>query len=192
MKGAIFAEYLRWYATVYDGARLARAIRDNPICREGGLTAEPPVFGIVPSIWYPARVCHAVLDAATLGMNDIEKTRFVVDGTQFVADKLMSGLYATLVRWMGTPERFSAHIQSGWNQLHTSGEREIRIVKPGEALSLVRAWPGHHPLLCRMIHETARSVFARMGIGTVTSSFENCVSLGHHECVARLQWTKHR
>ncbi len=189
MKGAMLAEYLRWYATRHDSERLAQLIGDSAVCIAAGLTVETPVFGIVSSVWYPAPAFHAVLEAATWGMNDEEKNRLVVEGTEVVTEKMFRGMYEVLFRLLATPERYSTHIQRAWNQLHTSGARELRITKPGEALSFVRSWPAHHPLLCAMVHETTRAVFSRMGIGKVVVRREQCVSKGHHECVARVHWS---
>jgi hypothetical protein len=188
MKGAMLAEYLRWYATRYDGERLAQMIRENPACQSSGLTQDPPSFGIVASVWYPAEAFHAVLDAATWGMTDEQKHSLAVDGTEVVVEKMFRGVYAVLFRMLATPERYSSHIQRAWSQLHSTGTRELKILRTGEAVSSIRDWPAHHPLLCVMVHETTRAVFARMNIGTVLVKREQCVSKGHAECSARVRW----
>lgn len=194
MKGAMLAEYLRWYATRYDVERLTGMIRDNPVCKASGLNVDPPAFGIVSSIWYPAEAFHAVLDGATWGMSEEEKQRLTIEGTEHVTEKMFRGMYAVLFRLLATPERYATHIQRAWSQLHSTGEREFRLVsgaktaKTGEAISTIRAWPAHHPLLCAMVHETTRAVFARMELGAVTVRREQCISKGHTECVARVRW----
>jgi hypothetical protein len=110
------------------------------------------------------------------------------ESTDAVVEHMLRGLYAVLFALVASPDRYARHIQRAWNQLHDTGTREVRIVAPGEAESIIREWPGHHPILCEMVHETTRAVFSHMRVGQVSVTRERCVSRGAHACVARVRW----
>jgi hypothetical protein len=188
MKGAMLAEYLRWYSSHYDVERLRRFVREDEACLAAGLAEDRPAFAIVSSEWYSAALFHRLLDVAMETLSPEGRERFVREGTDAVADSMIRGLYSVLFSLVATPERYGRYIQRAWRQLHDTGEREVRILAPGLAESRIRRWPAHHPTLCLLVHETTRAVFTKMGLSGVTVAREQCVDEGAPECVAVLRW----
>jgi hypothetical protein len=189
MKGAMLAEYLRWYSAHYDVAPVRRVIETDADARVFGLDPSRPTFGIVTSEWYPATMFHRIVDAGLSHLSDAERAKLLRDATDAVAATMLNGLYAVLFTLVATPERYSRHIQRAWRQLHDTGERQVRIVRAGEAESIIRAWPAHHRYLCQMVHETTRAVFSHMRVGSVSVEQERCIDDGAPECVARVRWS---
>jgi hypothetical protein len=87
-----------------------------------------------------------------------------------------------------TPEMYAASIPRLWHLVHDTGERRIDDVAPGEARSIVRAWPGHHPVLCLFTIETMCAILETMGCEAVKYERVSCVSTGGTECVTRVTW----
>lgn len=187
MKGAMVAEYFRWYASHYDASAVRELVRTHPECLAAGLVAERPAFGVVPSEWYSATVLHKLIDVALAPMSEAERAQFIERSTAAVSAQLIRGLYSVLFALVATPERYSRHIQRAWNQLHDTGEREVSL-GADHAVSIIRRWPGHHPALCSMVHATTRALFARMLDRAVTLERARCVSEGHPDCASILRW----
>lgn len=74
--------------------------------------------------------------------------------------------------------------------IHDTGDRKIELTAPGEALSSVRNWAGHHRMLCLLTVETMCAMFETMGCKNVQHERASCVSDGATECVTRVTWTK--
>lgn len=181
------AEYLRWYASHYDAHDVRELVRTHRGCIEAGLVADRAAFGVVPGEWYPAQVFHPLLDVALDTMTPDEREQFIERSTDAVSAQLIRGLYSVLFALVATPERYSRHIQRAWNQLHDTGEREV-ILGPNHAVSTIRNWPAHHPVLCSMVHATTRALFSRMLDRRVQSERVRCVSEGHPDCASVLRW----
>jgi len=82
-----------------------------------------------------------------------------------------------------------------WKQLHSTGEREVTIFEePGpngerRAESIVRDWPGHHPVLCTVTIETMCAIFETMGCREVEWRRTKCISKdGGRACVTERTW----
>lgn len=190
MKGAMLAEFLRWYSAHHDDAAIRALIDTDADAASLGLDSSRPSFGLVTSEWYPASLFHRIVDAGLGPFTTSERDKLMHNATDAVATTMLRGLYSVLFALVATPDRYSRHIQRAWSQLHDTGKREVLIVRPGEAASIIRAWPAHHPYLCQMVHETTRAVFSHMRVGAVSVERESCVVDGSPECVARLRWTK--
>ncbi|MBL8682277.1 MAG: hypothetical protein JNK05_24125 [Myxococcales bacterium] len=190
MKGAMLAEFLRWYSAHHDDTPVRVLIESDPEARSLGLDGSRAPFGLVTSEWYPATLFHRILDAGLGRFSSSERHRLMQNAADAVAVTMLRGLYSVLFALVATPDRYSRHIQRAWSQLHDTGTREVLIVRPGEAESIIRAWPAHHPYLCQMVHETTRAVFSHMRVGAVTVERERCIDDGSPECVARVRWTK--
>jgi hypothetical protein len=187
MKGAMLAEYIRWFASNHDSEHVRRFVRSDGLSIAAGLDADRPAFGIVPSEWYSAAVFHRLLDVAFERMTDAERAQCIDRSTDAVSAQLIRGLYAVLFALVATPDRYSRHIQRAWNQLHDTGVRDV-VVASDHAMSTIREWPGHHTVLCTMVHSTTRAIFSRMLDRPVRLERLRCVSDGHPDCASRLTW----
>lgn len=187
MKGAMLAEFLRWYATHYDSEPLRRFVQSDPDCVRAGLDADRPGLGVVPSEWYAAPLFHRLLDVAFASMSAGERALFVRRSTEAVSGQMIRGVYGALFALLATPDRYVRHIQRAWSQLHNTGVREV-ILRSTEAESIIREWPAHHPVLCMMVHATTHALFERMLGKPVEIEMLRCVSHGHADCMARLRW----
>jgi hypothetical protein len=117
-----------------------------------------------------------------------ELDRIVKDATRFVVKQTMNGVYRFLLENLITPDMYALSVPRLWRQLHTTGRRRIEIAGPGEATSIVSAWPGHHPLLCSIAIATMCGVFEVMGCRDVRWERIECVSEGGRQCVTRVRW----
>lgn len=190
LKGAAFGEFLEWYFAHHQGEALREAVARLPPEARAGLDPRERRLGVVASTWYPAPAVHAVLDAFARAHPDAERAPLVHDGVQVVVTRMFRGLYAVLFELVATPERYTRHIQRAWRQLHDTGQREVQLLGPGEALSITSQWGGHHPVLCELTVETMCAVFERMGCKRVSAQRLECVSRGAHRCSAQLRWTR--
>jgi hypothetical protein len=187
MKGAMLAEFLRWYATHYDSEPVRRFVQSDPCCVRARLDADRPSFGVVPSEWYSAALFHRLLDVAVAPMSQGERALFVRRSTEAVSGHMIRGVYGALFSLIATPDRYVRHIQRAWNQLHNTGVREV-VLRPNEAESIIREWPAHHPILCMMVHATTHALFERMLGKHADIERVRCVSQGHADCMSRLWW----
>lgn len=188
MKGAILAEFLRWYAARANTQSLGRLIDESPLCRQVGFVSDDPAFGLIQSAWYPASAIHWLTDATLTPLAPSARSALLREGVDHVTERLFRGLYSVLFTLVATPDRYGRHIQRAWRQLHDSGEREVNLVGPGQAVSITRDWPAHHPVLCEIVSETTRAVFTRMKVGIVEIERSQCISRGDTMCVTKLRW----
>jgi hypothetical protein len=82
------------------------------------------------------------------------------------------------------------HVHRLWRRLHTTGDRQMRIVAPGEALSVVENWPGHHPFMCWSTIYTMAYVFEAMGYKHWSVERTACVSHGGQRCQTVLRYRR--
>ena len=66
----------------------------------------------------------------------------------------------------------------------------MRRRAPGEALSVLEDWPGHHPLLCWTVIYTMAFVFEAMGYKAWEVERVACVGHGGSHCASVLRYRK--
>jgi len=188
IKGTALMPVLSWYVEAFGKDRIATAVtRIAPEVR-AEITIADGVPRLIPSAWYDVRLAHALLDE-TLGQTpEKDRSRIARDAARAGVQASARGVYRFMLAQLGSPELYARHIQRVWGLLHDTGQREVRIVAPGEADSEIRDWPGHHPILCALTNETMAAVFEIMGARDVVLRREQCVSDGAPLCRTHVSW----
>ncbi len=188
VKGSALAYWLAWYAERHDPSALARIAARIPAEARGDIDPASPTLGVIPTAWYPALAVGQILDGVTEGMSAKERARLIEESTAAGVEQGIRGIFRLAFELLATPERYAKHIQRFWNQLHDTGTRRVEIVGPGEAISIIEDWPGHHPLLCAVTMETMAAVFRRMGLEDVEVVRVECVGAHDERCKAIVRW----
>lgn len=190
MKGSAVREFLRWYETRHaTDALRGRVLATLPPDLAAAVDPRSEAFGILASDWYDARIVHALLDAATAGLDADGRRRLAREGVRAALAASVKGVYRVVIERLSTPELYARNIQRLWGLLHDSGRREIAVDGPGkQARSSVWAWGGHHPFLCEIVSETTGQLFEKMGCRDVVVERVSCVSEGEMRCESRLAW----
>ncbi len=146
-----------------------------------------PALGLLASTWYPAALAHYLCDRAIDGTTD-EGRSIARESNRDIVPRMIHGIYKVLYQSMASPELYAKHVDRQWKKLHTTGERGFVIRAEGQALSTIRNWEGHHPLLCWMMIYTMASLFEAMRFQDVTVERLSCVAHGGEECATVLRW----
>lgn len=189
MKGATIRELFEWYESRYGVENVRRIVAR---IQEDDLRAlvdpDQPHVKLLPSSWYPARLVHTLLDAIVEESGEAEVRRIARDGARAFANGKLRGVYRFVLAKVVTPEMYSAMIQRMWRFIHDTGDRRFDIEGPGEAVSVVSNWAGHHRVLCLVTIETMCALLESMGKKDVRHERLSCVSDGATECVTRVTW----
>ena len=181
IKGGAIRELLLWYERHHGVAYATGVAPRLPSNLLDRLDPARPVLGLLPNVWYPSPVVHAILDAVAARHGEDELRALMVEANQFAVRSLSRGVYQFLFRLVGSPELYARHIQRAWNLLHSTGRREI-MLSDGMADSTIEDWPGHHPWLCEITTHTMRAVFLAMGCRNVELERLSCVTQGAPRC----------
>jgi hypothetical protein len=182
-------EAFLWYERTYGEERARDLLTGLPDELRGYVDADRPALGILPSTWYPVALVHHALDRATEGERNGGRAlaRAAVDG---IAPMLVRGVYKILYRALASPELYARHVPRMWRQLHSTGSRTLTIRAPGEALSVVEGWDGHHPALCWITIFTMATLFESMQFTKVSVDRIACVSNGAPRCETVLRYSR--
>lgn len=188
IKGGAVRELLLWYESTRGRGYVSGAVARLDPAHTRDLAPERFTMGLLPSSWYPAEVAHACLDSLAAihgedGMRDLLR-----QGNAVVVSRMARGLYRLLFKLVGSPELYAKHIQTAWGALHNTGKREVRIERPGYAVSTIEGWAGHHPWLCEVTTETMRAIFEAMGCTDLELARTKCVSQGSPRCEAFVRY----
>lgn len=188
IKGGAILEVLAWWEDTRGLEELRSLAHRLP--PDFGKLVDPdqPVRGLLSSSWYPSRFVWALLDDLAARRGEAEVRRLLKEATRWAVRRGTKGVYGFLLERLGTPDLYAMAVPRLWRQLHTTGERRMKVLAPGEAESAVARWPGHHPQLCTLTIELMCAVFERMGLRDVTWERTSCVAEGGAECVTRLRW----
>lgn len=181
-------EFIAWYSSTHGEERMRLLAKQLPEDLRSYVDPDQPLVSVLAASWYPARLTHFILDAVTEGMTESEILKLAHDSNRAIVEQGMSSVYRFALDKLVTPEMYAVSIPRLWRQLHNTGEREIKVTSKNGATSIVRKWPGHHPVLCTIAIETMCAVFETMGKKEVRWSRTSCVSRGGTECVTLLQW----
>lgn len=190
MKGAVLRGFVEWYEAHHgqDSTRLLAEGLPADLRRE--LDPDEPGVKLLASSWYPARLCHAILDTITGDLSEAQVERMAHEATRWFVGRGSTGIYRFMLRRLVTPEMYAFSVARLWRQWHTTGDRAVSITSPTTAESKVLRWGGHHRVLCTVTIETMCAVFETMGCRGVTWKRTACVSRGSKECVTLVEWTK--
>lgn len=191
VKGAIIRDFVEWYGERHGATTVHDLGRRLPAEHRALLDVDAPAFHLLASSWYPAKLVHAIFDVLAEGRTPEEMRRFIHDANR---DFLRTGgasksVYRFFLEKLATPDLYAFLVPRFWKQLHSTGEREVKIVRRGLAESTTRAWSGHGPHLCTMAIETMCTVFETMGMSNVSWDRVLCVSNGDALCKTIVRWT---
>jgi hypothetical protein len=187
VKGAAIREFLLWHDAQVGHEQTLRLIEGIPPGLARLLTPAEPGFGILGATWYPSSLVHPMLDRLAAGTRDGGR-QFALDANRVVVPRMIRGIYRVLFDAVATPDRYAQHVGRLWRRLHTTGDRRMQIVAPGEALSTVERWPGHHPMLCWITIYTMAFIFEAMGYTRWSVDRVACVSSGGARCETILRF----
>jgi hypothetical protein len=188
IKGAALGEFVRWYAESRSPVELRHIIGDLPEHARVLFDPASPTLGVLPSTWYPASVIHSLLDAMTVGMSRAERGIWAAEGGEVVMRRTLSGIYRALVRVMATPERYPRFAPRIWTQYYRSGQFIVENEGSARAVSRIREWRSHHPVLCEMNSAAGAVIYEVMGCRGVEVRREACVDDGDAECRFITTW----
>jgi len=184
IKGGAIAEFLAWYQRKRGDEGVREVARRAPPDLAHLFDPDDPMH-ILPSSWYPVRLVHAALDTITDGMTPTEIEVLAKEAARDRVQHGMSSVYRFLFQTLGTPEVYAKMIPRMWRQLHDSGDRAVKILGDGKAISTVANWRGHHPVLCLLTVELMCAIFQEMGCKNVRWKRITC---GGSECRYEVTW----
>lgn len=182
-------ELLLWHDQRYGHAEtvaLAERIRPDLMSM---LDTTQPGLGVLAATWYPISVTHPMLDRV-VEVHGNEGRDIAHVANRDVVPRMIRGVYRMLFRTAASPELYARHIHRMWRRLHTTGDRSMTIAQPGEALSVVENWPGHHPFLCWSVIYTMAYVFEAMGYAHWSVERISCVAHGAPRCETLLRYRR--
>jgi hypothetical protein len=191
IKGGAIREFFAWYERKFGIDSIRVMAREVPPDLAPLLDPDDPLVNLLASSWYPARLVHSMLDTMHRGKTEQEMERLARDATREVVKNGMNSVYRTLFKKLGTPDIYALMIPRMWRQLHDSGERSLRIDRPGHGTSRIAKWRGHHPMLCMLSQELMCAIFETMGCKNPTWKRVQCVGRGapSNECIYEVTWT---
>jgi hypothetical protein len=189
IKGSAIRELVLWYEQHHDATLVHAVARAMPRELDAQLDPEVPGLGILSNRWYDARVVHLLLDATVAKHPPAERDALIREGLRIAVGGAARGMYAFVIGQLVSPELYARNISRLWSLLQDTGERRIEIVGPHEAISITRAWKGHHPLACRVNQHMMATILEMMGKRHVRFDKERCVSDGGPDCRYRFSWT---
>jgi hypothetical protein len=188
VRGAVVREMMIWYVAQFGRVSAERVFAAIPqAARARYLKRAEPAFGIVSNAWYPMSLLRPMLDAVSAGLPD-EGRDLAREANASVVPRVIRGFYKVLFDLAATPETYARHVPRLWRRLHTTGARSMRIRSPGDALSAIDDWPGHHPLLCWMVIYTMVYAFEAMGFKKCEVERVSCVDHGGSRCETVLRY----
>ena len=189
IKGGMLREFVSWYEEKHGVERMRWLAARLPEEARRFIDPDERLVNVLAASWYPARFTHAILDVVSEGLAEKEIERMCRDSTRWIVQRGMTSVYRFALRRLITPEMYAASVPRLWRQLHTTGDREIKLTSKTSAESFVRSWPGHHAVLCTITVETMCAIFESMGKKNLRWKRSACVSRGGRECMTSLAWT---
>jgi len=180
-------ELTYWYERRHGTVATIALVRDLPPVLERYIDRSRPALGLLASTWYPSALCWHMCDRVIETAHD-EGREIAREAARDTVPRMIHGIYKALYETLASPELYARHVGRHWKKLHDTGERSLVIRSPGVAMSTVRDWGGHHPLLCWMTIFTMASLFEAMRFPEVTVERMQCVAHGAGECATLLRW----
>jgi hypothetical protein len=182
-------ELLLWHDRRFGHEETARLVEGLPPAAAAMVDTSQPALGILSASWYPTSVTHPMMTRVAARSGN-EGRDFAMQANREVVPRMIRGIYRTMFDVVASPEMYAKHIGRLWRRLHTTGERSMVIRAPGEALSRIEDWPGHHPLACWLTIYTMAYVFEAMGYRHWTVERLTCVAHGAGQCETLLRFKK--
>jgi hypothetical protein len=187
IKGAGVVHFMRWYVGRFGTERLRRTAAAIPERHRAHFDLADPVLGVLASTWYPAEAIHALLDGF-LADHRGEGEVLAREGARATIDATLTGVYRWLFETMMTPDRYGRNAQKLFSRYFEPGTMTKEPLGGTGHLSIVRDWPGHHPMLCDMLRHTAVYVYGALGCREVRAPRTACVAEGAPDCRFEITW----
>ena len=189
MKGAGIVHFLEWYVGRFGQPRLQRTAAAMPDPHRVHFDINDRLLGVLSSTWYPAAAIHALLDGF-IADHGSESDMLAREGAKATIDATLKGVYRWLFQTMMTPDRYARNAQKLFSRYYEPGTMTKAPLGEAGHLSVVRDWPGHHPMLCDMLVHTAEYVYTALGCKDVRSPRTACVSQGAPDCRFEITWSR--
>jgi hypothetical protein len=187
IKGAGLREFAKWFGDTHGVAAAGALVARLPPTVRTHFSADDPYLGVLSSVWYPAKVVHALCDEweRAFGAARDAKLR---EGAHIAIRANLRGVYKWMFQTMMSPERYAKNAQTLFSRYYEPGEMVKRFDGPNAHVTVVRGWTGHHRVLCDIMCYTADVVYGMMGCRDVTSKKSECVGDGAAQCTFRIAW----
>jgi hypothetical protein len=182
IKGTAFREFLVWYGTRYGRERIARAVQRHRQFDDASVD-----LGVLPNVWYPAPLVHALIDELTEGFTQDELAVMAQDAATEIMKKTLRGVYRAVFNLFVTPDRYRRHIDKLWSLHYDNGRPLIEVVGPGAHRVRYVDWAGHHPFVCTLNMSSAIPIYEAMGCRDVSWSRVSCTDAGG-TCESLVRW----
>lgn len=189
IKGSTMREFLLWHDRQHGHEATVDLVKDLSPAAMALVNPTQPALGILSSSWYPISVTHPMMTRVVARCGN-EGREFAIEANREVVPRMIKGVYRVMFQAAATPELYARHVGRLWRRLHTTGERAMVIRAPGEALSTIEDWPGHHPLACWLTIYTMAFVFEAMGYKKWTVERRACIGHGAARCETILRYGK--
>ena len=187
IKGGVLREFVQWYEQNHGTERLREVTRALPEDLRSYVDPYDPVVKLLAASWYPSRFCNLMLEKVADGLAEPEIERMAYDANRSLFARRTSSVYRFALARLVSPELYALSIPRLWRQLHSTGDRTIRVTGT-TAESTVANWGGHHPVMCTITIETMCAVLEHMKCRDVTWRRISCVSRGGDACVTKVSW----
>jgi len=189
IKGAAIQPFFAWYAQQWGPERLRQAVAGMTESLGSCFDLDEEHMGVLPSAWYPAPSLHALLDRLLASHTAAERELITRDGARAIIESTLKGVYRWLFEAMMSPERYGRNAQELFSRYHEAGTMIKEPIGESGHLTIVRDWPGHHPLLCEFLIHTADYVYTALGCRNVKIRRVACVATGHPDCRFEVTWS---
>jgi hypothetical protein len=189
MKGAGIVHFLDWYVERFGQPRLQQTAAGLPEPHRTYFDPADRRLGVLASSWYPSTAIHGLLDGF-IADHGSESAMLAREGAKATIDATLKGVYRWLFQTMMTPDRYARNAQKLFSRYYEPGTMTKAPLGEAGHLSVVRDWPGHHPLLCDMLEHTAEYVYTQLGCRDVRSPRTACVSRGAPDCRFEITWSR--
>ncbi len=181
-------EILRWHERNGGREHLRSIGLHLPPALRAHVDLEAEALGIIPSVWYPAPLAHAILDGIFASLPRDKRAERMREGAHAAIRVTGRGVYRLVLAKLATPRALASNIQRLWNLLFDDGDRTFRLTSPTEVESVTSDWAGHGAMLCELMTENTAAVLETMGNKNVTVERVACVAHGAPRCVTRFRW----
>jgi hypothetical protein len=189
IKGAAIREFVIYCRAALGAEVLAAHVRAMPRALAQELEIEDAALGVLSSEWYRAELVHALLDQIVRDKSEAAVRELAAGASSAVMRATLRGLYRVLFQWMATPERYARYAPKLWASYYDSGETKVELTPGGMgAISTIRNWRSHHPLICELNRGAGVEIYTAMGCVEPQVESTRCISRGDPECQFVARW----
>lgn len=189
IKGAAFRQLIVWWDQTHGKADVLRALEQaRKIAVDRTLSDDREALGILPSVWYPAPLVHALLDSLLGAVDDETQKALAFAAADSVMTATLTGVYKAVFMALASPQRWATHIQRIWSMHYDSGIVRIDEPEPRLHVNHFTEWRAHHPFICKLNMASGRPTYTAMGCKDVEVQMLTCISHGASECTSTVRW----